>query len=322
MREDSPLLLCVRCRRLVDLCREDLTPPVLLACNNKDGDDGWRWTDPKEEKEEDELVAWVLSRADAVDGLLFGWPPEEQPTLLRLQLGRGILLPWMTVDEEALGVIVGWAVETAANPGFTLLSRFVDEVLLAISLGWWFTLGVVVVVRLEANNIRLLFWLLLWLLWWRSDAAAATLLLVLPLTTFGATMFNVVVVVVLLLLVANGRTMRLVVVGPLDVDRRVGAGGVETACGILERSGVRFKFNLDPPLELLLLFLVSILLSADFLPFSNLLLLYRVSNKKKKKKKRIKRNAKKQKKNLSESLFEWTSMTKRIYSTLSAFQGE
>ena len=31
---------------------------------------------------------------------------------------------------------------------------------------------------------------------------------------------------------------------------------------------------------------------------------------------------KKQKKNLSESLFEWTSMTKRIYSTLSAFQGE
>ena len=223
----------------------------------------------------------------------------------------------MTVDEEALGVIVGWAVETAANPGFTLLSRFVDEVLLAISLGWWFTLGVVVVVRLEANNIRLLFWLLLWLLWWRSDAAAATLLLVLPLTTFGATMFNV----VLLLLVANGRTMRLVVVGPLDVDRRVGAGGVETACGILERSGVRFKFNLDPPLELLLLFLVSILLSADFLPFSNLLLLYRVS---KDKKERIKRNAKKKKKreNLSESLFEWTSMTKRIYSTLSAFQGE
>lgn len=42
MREDSPpLLLCVRCRRLVDLCREDLTPPILLlACNNKDGDDG------------------------------------------------------------------------------------------------------------------------------------------------------------------------------------------------------------------------------------------------------------------------------------------
>lgn len=118
-------------------------------------------------------------------------------------------------------------------------------------------------------------------------------------------MFDVVVVVVLLLLVANGRTLRLVVVGPLDVDRRVGAGGVETACGILERSGVRFKFNLDPPLELLLLllFLLSILLSTGFLPFSNLLLLYRVS---KDKKERIKRNAKKKKKreNLSESLFE------------------
>ncbi len=44
MREDSPL--CVRWRRLVDLCRdEDLTPAVvavvlLLACNNNEGDDG------------------------------------------------------------------------------------------------------------------------------------------------------------------------------------------------------------------------------------------------------------------------------------------
>jgi hypothetical protein len=119
----------------------------------------------------------------------------------------------------------------------------------------------------------------------------------LPLTTFGATMFDVVVVVVLLLLVANGRTLRLVVVGPLDVDRRVGAGGVETACGILERSGVRFKFNLDPPLELLLLllFLLSILLSAGFLPFSNLLLLYRVSKEKRENQKKCKKEKEKRK---------------------------
>lgn len=62
------------------------------------------------------------------------------------------------------------------------------------------------------------------------------------LTTLGPAIFDA-------LLFANGRPLR--VDGMADAGRVTG-GGVDTACGILDRSGVRFKFNLDPVLFLLL----------------------------------------------------------------------
>jgi hypothetical protein len=117
-----------------------------------------------------------------------------------------------------------------------------------------------------------------------------TLPLVLLLTTFGATMLDGVVVAVVveaLLLLANGRALRRAA-GPLD--RRLGAGGVVTACGIFDRSGVRLIFDLDP-LELPFLLGCSTLPSAGFLTGSPLstflmLLLYRVSKMPKNKNKR------------------------------------
>lgn len=74
----------------------------------------------------------VRGRADEADGLLFGWAPED---------GRGILL-------------------FTGNPGFTLLGRFEEAVVVVADT--CLLLGVVVVVvSLVGDTPRLMFKLLL-----------------------------------------------------------------------------------------------------------------------------------------------------------------